>query len=235
MKKASKLFLVLSALILSLVIGCGGGDDGGDEIPTGYTQHLDWTIVPGWHNDIDAGRLKVESVIEGGGNGALKVTWAASDDLWIACDLFAVLPAGDDYGEYDGISFKLKTPIQSNQYNFQFIAPYGEPPDNTVSFLADQSGAGHEFVANTDTWVTITRAFSTYSKQSWGGGANYTKTSLKDFLTDTKDVEQRIYLSPQLNTDNSSLIDTDIPIYLDNIGFYKGATTNVTVIWDFED
>ena len=224
MKKASKLFWVLLA-VLPLVIGCGGGkDDKDDYTPTtGYTQYLDWTIVPGWQNNIDATRLKVQSVAEGT-NGVLKVTWGASSDQWIACDLSAMLPADIDYSNYDGISFRLKTPIGSNQFNFQLTAPY---EDGTGVFLCTN---GHEWVGNTDTWVTITRAFTNYEWRTWSGDG-YTGT-LGELLANTG---AKIYISPQLNTDNTALIDQDIVIYLDNIGFYKTTPTNVTVIWDFND
>ena len=232
MKKNSKLFwvlLVVMLLSLSLVFGCkGGGDDGDDDVidnPTGFTQYLDWTIVTGWENNYDAEKLKIE-MAQDGSNRAMKVTWGTSA-VWKACDLYADLPAGVDYGDYDGISFKLKTHvIQGNNFNFQFKATYG---GEEVYFLA---GDGHEWLASTDTWVTVTRPFSGYAKTDWSG--TYSGT-LKQFLTDTMDTTQRIYISPILNHENPTLVNEDIVIYLDNIGFYKGSTSNVTVIWNFED
>jgi hypothetical protein len=237
MKKALQLFWVLVILVLStgMLIGCGGTRDEGEGEDEGLQSMFGWTIEPAWENTVEPERLKIAAAKDGI-NGVAKITWASSTE-WRGCDLWALLPEGVDYGEYDGISFKVKLSTAATDFTFMLVAVLDD--EDEVTFLHEN---GHVW-GTKDTWITVTRSFTMDTIDSkdyyWPTAEYYTGTyekTLKQFLTETKDIERKIYLSTKLGSNNANLKDLDISFYLDDVGFYKDSDpTNVTVVWDFED
>jgi len=207
-------------------------DDSGDP---SFTQYLDWHLEKGWNNTIADDILNVEADTDGS-NGVLKVTWGASTLEYGQTLLYAVLPTGIDYSDFDGITFKVKpvTGIGSNEISFRLGVP-------SANGTFEAPGEWFWNDSTNPVWKTITRAFTQYTWATWWGD-DYIGTLL-ELLTTNADTAA-FYLMPLLTPGwddqtevnlNVPFVDQPIVYLLDDIGFYKGDPSNVTVIWDFED
>jgi hypothetical protein len=224
MKKTLKLFLCFLAVLLLLVAGCGesGGrdddDNGGEKKDlSDFTQWKDWSIALD-HENTYAGELKVEPFMEGS-NGVLKVTWGVNVDYKM-CMLSAVLPAGKNYGGFDGISFKIKTGVGEAEMVPRFL----------INGVAGTFQDGTNLTIDSGEWKTMTKPFSEFAWFDWGGTPS--STNLKAVL----DVGDKYLLNPILSGIlQGTHKNTPVTYLFDDIGFYSGSTANTTIIWDFND
>jgi hypothetical protein len=227
-------------LALALVSGCNTGttpsastETKAPAAPTVVKGTIaDWKIAKGYEN---ATALPLSVAKD---SGTMKVTWSSSKDFR-SCELYALLPTklsdGSvvDYGAYDGIQFKVKLPASSN-----FLLLLRNPDGGTtMKIWEDYVYRGTDDKAST-VWVTVKKPFSAAVDTGWGPAP--TPSTLKGWLTADKATQKQVNLNPVLNVGGGAALDTDIVMYVDDVGFYKAGTKGdgsddaFTPIWDFE-
>ncbi|MDR2095343.1 MAG: hypothetical protein LBP76_07470 [Treponema sp.] len=239
MKKAVKFLSVLLALMVSMafMVGCPNGttdeeeekEKEGDKFVKGVLT--DWHISPGYENTVDPSSLIIEGATETS-NGVMKVTWSSSTDFR-SCELYALLPNNPvyDYGQYDGITFKVKLPKSSN-----FLLLLRNPDGGTTVKISES----YTYKGRDDAeliWVTVRKPFADAEDSGWGPPLTGT---LKEWLTADKAIQKQINLNPILNVEGNGEggVNTNIVTFFDDIGFYKGADpespTSEDFIWTFD-
>ncbi len=217
--------VALAALVaIALIVSCDTGtnaDPGGDGDSTSLNLVgvSDWSIVKGYQNDTDV-PLKISGAeIEGA--KTLKVSWASSMDFR-GCELFALLPEGEDLGAYDGIQFDIRLPASAN-----FMLLLRNPNGGTTFKVWEEYVYRGTDDADTYVWVTVKKPFSGATEMTDWGDPDV-GTSLKTWLTANKDTQKQINLNPVLNVGGGSALDTAQVTYFDNIGFYTVGPDGVT-------
>lgn len=228
--------LLLTLLVLVLA-GCSNsaGDDSAKgengETPVVTTPKgklSDWKIVKGYENTVDESKLTIEAATDDDKGNVMKVTWSSSMDFR-SCELYAMLPADEDYGVYDGIQFDVKLTASSN-----FLLLLRNPDGGTtVKIWEDYVYRGTD--EDETVWVTVKKPFVDATDTGWGPALEGT---LKEWLTADKATQKQVNLNPVLNCGGGSAVDEDQITYFDNIGFYKAGSTEAedefTAVWDFE-
>lgn len=241
MKRTAKITGAALAVVLGLCMtGCPNGNGGGEapapEQPEVFIKGslADWNIIPGDGNKVSAVNLKVESAPAAGKDetNGMKVTWSSSV-AWKMCDLYALLPAANDYGAYDGLQFDVKLPVSSN-----FCLLLRNPNGGTTVKVAEDFVYRGTDEDDTFVWVTVKRPFADAKDTGWGDALVGT---LKEWLTTDKTTQKQLNLNPVLNPGADTVmgeVDTDYVTYFDNIGFYvkgaDGSEDTFTAVWDFE-
>jgi hypothetical protein len=224
--KASKVMWVLMALLLAMtmtVIGCGGDDDTDDTDDTPLpweaatvTGLSDWEITAGY-NGMAQANLSTAGAKQGD-NGAIKVVYGGTAQYGTT-ELYADLTANFDYGQYDGITFKIfaDTTLQV----MSVIRNVSSAATSTAFVVVEEQivfeGAG---------WKTIKWSFDSARQPGWG--TEVSVDSINEWLTANKGEQKKLGLNPMLNGGSNN---TPYTIYFDDIGFYKGSTN--TILWSF--
>ena len=258
MKNASKLFVVL---LLVMFIGCTTGEDenlGGEEqrpeTPDGLGKLEDWTLMLGYNNLYDDrdGPLALFLAEDEEKGTVMQVNWATSNNATM-CELYATLPAGYDYGEFDGVILEVKPDVSQaimfairNQPIFQ--TPNGPP--GTAWRLSENT------YRYTGEWRIITTPFFSGDVGQPGWGPNADELFVKEWLTNDMNRQKTLSINPHLNTSFTAQPPAVHPkgnarnvLYTNlykRIGFYKGDYTayeedpvNNTIeicwVWKFGD
>lgn len=231
------------AVVIALFTSCPspvatpGIDDPDDDGPVVYSGADAWNIVPGGGNGVDSSTLSTEAgAFETGdhnGEGTLKVTYQ-SDTTYTFCELYAAMPIGD-YSSYDGLRFDICIENGNSATIMDLIRIGGEA---TFKISEDYIWRGVDLPDKT--WQTIELPFdSTIEIPAWGD--TYVDDTgidngveFKTWLGNNTTAPIQINLNPQLNGELSA--NTPYIIYLDNIGFYKGAGSGPddVIFYDFE-
>lgn len=229
------------SMMVALLVSCDTGSSSKTTkddpvVAATYTKGAlaDWQIALGYQNTSTL-PLKIEAG-SGTDAGTMKVTWSSSTDFR-GCELYALLPTSmsdstaADYGAFDGIQFDVKLPKSSN-----FLLLLRNPDGGTTWKIwedyvyrgTDDSG---------DVWVTVKEPFSAAVDTGWGPAS--AQATLKEWATADKATQKQINLNPVLNVGGGGVgdVDTNIVMYVDNVGFYKAGATaaedTFTPIWDF--
>jgi len=232
MIKTSKLIWLLLAVFLSICIGCKGSGIDPDLCPDCGTnpctcdkvqENLGWNIEPGWENTFPKERMNIQPAKEGN-NTVAKVTIGVSD-IYKACYFWARLPQ-NDYGIYDGVTFKYKLEGGTN-FNFELMTP-----DEAIGWIIQDPDDGNFNFSEPGDWATI--------KWPFDGGSEYLSwitppsppTTIRQWLTASKESDLIIRINPLFA--DKVRVNKSLVILFDDIGFYSNSVPDL-IVWDFED
>ena len=233
--KASKLFLLLLAVLLAAFIGisCGGYDDSeednpgdnpgnGGTLPTLWTGTAsDWVGKEGWQNP---GNIAAISVTQDGGKNVMAVNWKNTfiqapsnsdpNDKFTVSMFECEIPSGKfAFEQFDGFCFDVKnlpTGIEEIEVVFDEQNPTYQPWIKKW----DRKTAVTE-------WTTVELSFDSFAKPKWawgdGRGPNPKGTDVVNFLVTTTGDR---YISIRIGTTGTT---PDTTTLFRHIGFYKGS------------
>ena len=217
--------LILMCILMAVsMLGCASSGGGS---PEGRGLLSDWDMEPGW-NGATIDRLRIEKQQEEDGNNVAKVSWSAGGE-WGMARLFATLPRGVDYGEFDGIYFRIRNNNGEDGINL-YTAIHGDRGviwrvDHWVNRSNDQP----------DGWAVVFMPFYETSEPDWGVPCR--QNTLKEWLTIDKYSTRTLHISPVLNP-SVMQIGADQVTLFDDIGFFKGSAydpESITIIWTFDE
>lgn len=260
---------LIKAAFFALIIGCcllwgcdkddddngtgSGSGTGGNaaDSAAGKGALTDWTIVPGWENEYSAEEMTVSAGTAPDGSNAMKVTWGSSKDLRMA-DLYAKLPAGYDYGYYDGLIFEVWAGVCQLMMSALRNPPINSTPGNMAGTAWRIEEKQYRY--NGDWRIIVSPLDPAADVSSEWGTIPASESYINQWLTENKDTEIILTLNPELClifADEVELPAVELPIanavdttytnYYKRIGFYKSEsyddpdldTDEICWVWEF--
>ena len=255
-----KIFVLFFAILLSmLVVNTCTFEYEGDEperpSPAGLGKISDWNIEQGVNNNFPEAQMTIEEATTQLANNTegtvMRVGWASNTDLRM-CELWALLPEGFDYGEYDGVIYEVMINVSHNM----MIALRNPPNTFDPSTSGTAWRLGQPAIYYNSLWWIVTVPFEDAEEPLWGEPA--TVYPLKDWLTEDKDNPsgKMLNINPQLNTGfspafqppaiglpNGNSLNTIYFNDFSRIGFYRGEEPStdfdklgeydICWVWDF--
>ena len=232
MKKV--LVLLMALLFMAMAAGCTEGEDEIDIVtidtdgPEGLGAMSDWNVTAAPDNAYEESNFTITEDDDPLRGAVMKVSWGSSITLKHT-DLWAELPEGYDYGEYDGLILDVKVDVHQNMmFALRNLPIYGTGP----GLAGTAWKIWEDTVFYTGGWQTLAQPFGDATNETWGPLA--AEATLNEWLTGDKAVQKVLSLNLLLNTaatnsgpgaitpPRGNAINSTYYNLYKRIGFYKG-------------